>query len=130
MNIDKALAIGQSLKVPLTAENFSQDGSKAGDEVFVPLHHILQEKENRYGKVLGKIKAIPEMLEDGTFYLTEVDDKMRRKYQQIKLPESKGIAKKDISSMTAIERIENIDHQIASGEHFSGLYKLSIPKRV
>jgi hydroxymethylglutaryl-CoA synthase len=47
---------------------------------------IMQEKENRYGKVLGRIKILPEMLEDGTFYLTEVDDKMRRKYQQTKLP--------------------------------------------
>jgi hypothetical protein len=92
--------------------------------------HILQEKENRYGKILGRIKVLPEMLEDGTFYLTEVDDKMRRKYQQTKLPETKGIAKKDISSTTAMERIENLDQQIASDDHFSGLYKLTVAKRV
>src|SRR5258705_9285064 len=48
LSLDKALAIGQTLKVPLTAENFSQDGSKAADEVFVPIHHTIQEKEWLY----------------------------------------------------------------------------------
>jgi hypothetical protein len=45
LGLEKALAIGQVLKVPLTAENFSQDGSKAADEVFVPVHHTIQPKE-------------------------------------------------------------------------------------
>lgn len=47
VTMDK-LAIGQELKVPLTAHNFSQDGKKAADEVFVPLYHIVQEKEWMY----------------------------------------------------------------------------------
>jgi LysM repeat protein len=45
LSLDKALSIGQAVKVPLTAENFSQDGSKSADEVFVPVHHTIQEKE-------------------------------------------------------------------------------------
>ena len=42
------LAIGQELKVPLSAHNFSQDGKKGADEVFVPVYHIVQEKEWMY----------------------------------------------------------------------------------
>jgi LysM repeat protein len=47
VTMDK-LNIGQELKVPLTAHNFSQDGKKGADEVFVPVYHIVQEKEWMY----------------------------------------------------------------------------------
>jgi LysM repeat protein len=46
--IDKPLSVGQSLKIPLAASNFSQDGSKAADEVFVPVYYTVQEKEWMY----------------------------------------------------------------------------------
>lgn len=46
--LEQPLSIGQLLKIPLTATNFSQDGVKAGDEVFVPVKHIVQEKEWMY----------------------------------------------------------------------------------
>jgi LysM repeat protein len=42
------LNIGQQLKVPLKAGNFTQDGKKNADEVFVPVYHIVQEKEWMY----------------------------------------------------------------------------------
>lgn len=45
--MDKLL-VGQQLKVPLTAANFTQDGTKKADEVFVPVYHIVQEKEWMY----------------------------------------------------------------------------------
>jgi hypothetical protein len=48
LTMDKPLAIGQSIKVPLEAANFSQDGVKAADEVFVPVYHTVQEKEWMY----------------------------------------------------------------------------------
>jgi LysM repeat protein len=47
VTMDK-LNIGQQLKIPLTAQNFTQDGKKNGDEVFVPVYHIVQEKEWMY----------------------------------------------------------------------------------
>ena len=65
---------------------------------------ILQEKENRYGKAVGKVKLIPELLEDGSYYIVEVDDKMRRKYQQYRSREPTVISKKEISN-TAMQRI-------------------------
>ena len=46
-SMDKPLAIGQALKVPLTT-NLSVDGTKAADEVFVPLYYTVQEKEWLY----------------------------------------------------------------------------------
>ncbi|MBS1563292.1 MAG: LysM peptidoglycan-binding domain-containing protein [Bacteroidetes bacterium] len=48
LTMDKPLSIGQELKVPLTATNFSQNGAKAADEVFVPVYHTVQEKEWMY----------------------------------------------------------------------------------
>lgn len=45
--MDKPLSIGQSIKIPLTT-NVSYDGSKAADEVFVPLYHTVQDKEWLY----------------------------------------------------------------------------------
>ncbi|OQP51828.1 hypothetical protein A4H97_26865 [Niastella yeongjuensis] len=47
VTMDK-LSIGQELKVPLSVHNFSQDGKKDADEVFVPVYHIVQEKEWMY----------------------------------------------------------------------------------
>ncbi|HEY0677069.1 MAG TPA: LysM peptidoglycan-binding domain-containing protein [Chitinophagaceae bacterium] len=40
-----SLSIGQVLKIPLSAANFSQNGNKGGDEVLVPVYHVVQEKE-------------------------------------------------------------------------------------
>lgn len=48
LTIDKPLDIGQQLKIPLTATNFSQTGTKASDERLVPLYHTIQEKEWMY----------------------------------------------------------------------------------
>jgi len=47
-SIEKPLSVGQPLKIPLASSNFSQDGNKAADEVFVPVYHIVQEKEWMY----------------------------------------------------------------------------------
>ena len=63
LSLDKALAIGQALKVPLTAENFSQDGHKEADEVFVPVHHTIQEKEWLYRVSVNYNKVPVESLE-------------------------------------------------------------------
>ena len=46
--MDNGLQIGQQLKIPLTKANFSQDGNRADDEVFVPLYYTVKEKEWYY----------------------------------------------------------------------------------
>jgi LysM repeat protein len=43
-----SLVIGEELKVPLTAANFSQDGKKPAGESLVPVFHIVGEKEWLY----------------------------------------------------------------------------------
>jgi hypothetical protein len=43
--ITRPLSIGEHLKIPLTATNFSQNGQKAADETFVPVYHIIAAKE-------------------------------------------------------------------------------------
>jgi len=47
-SIEKPLAIGQLLRIPLTAGNFSQNEKKLPDETFIPLYHIVSEKEGMY----------------------------------------------------------------------------------
>lgn len=56
-SIDKGLAIGQSLKIPLTKANFLQSGQPEADEVLVPLYHIVREKEGLYriGQMYNKV---------------------------------------------------------------------------
>ena len=63
LSLDKALSIGQVLKVPLTPENFSQNGNKAADEVFIPVKHTLQEKEWLYRVSVNYNKVPIETLE-------------------------------------------------------------------
>ena len=48
MAMTQPLSIGQSLLVPLTPVNFSQNGQKAAGETLVPLHYVIQEKEWMY----------------------------------------------------------------------------------
>lgn len=48
VTLDKPLSIGERIKLPLTTTNFSQDGNKVEDEVFIPLYHMVQDKEWMY----------------------------------------------------------------------------------
>jgi LysM repeat protein len=61
-SIDKGLAIGQSLKIPLTTANFLQSGQPASDEVLIPLYHTVREKEGLYriGQLYNKVS--PEQI--------------------------------------------------------------------
>lgn len=61
--IDKPLSVGKQIKVPLTSSNFSQNGSKAADEVFVPLFHTVQPKEWMYRISVNHNKVPIETLE-------------------------------------------------------------------
>jgi LysM repeat protein len=47
LSIDQPLAIGQSLKIPLTS-NFSTDGQIASDESLIPIYHKVADKEWAY----------------------------------------------------------------------------------
>lgn len=62
-SIDKPLGIGQQVKVPLTTINFSQDGKKQADEVFVSVYHVIQEKEWMYRISVNYNKVPIENLE-------------------------------------------------------------------
>jgi len=45
LTMEMPLKIGQALKIPLTNNNFSQDGKKNADETFVPVFHTVQTNE-------------------------------------------------------------------------------------
>jgi LysM domain len=47
-SLSKSLEIGEQLKIPLTAENFSQNGGKSSGETLVPVYHTIQPKEWMY----------------------------------------------------------------------------------
>lgn len=46
LQLETPLSIGQTLKIPLTEQNFSADGNIAEDEVLVPLYYKAKPKEN------------------------------------------------------------------------------------
>jgi LysM repeat protein len=48
LQMDKGLSPGQVIRIPLAANNFSQDGTVAADEALVPVYHTVQEKEGLY----------------------------------------------------------------------------------
>lgn len=57
LGMEKALNIGQSLNIPLTADNFAQSGKPAADEAFVPVYHVVQGGEGLYriGQIYNKV---------------------------------------------------------------------------
>jgi LysM repeat protein len=48
MALEKGFSIGQSLKIPLKAENFIQTNSVAAEEAAVPVYHKVEPKETLY----------------------------------------------------------------------------------
>jgi LysM repeat protein len=61
-SLDKGLAIGQQIKIPLSVSNFAQSGQPGVDEVFVPLYHKVKEKEGLYRVSQIYDKVPPELL--------------------------------------------------------------------
>lgn len=62
-SINNPLEIGQTIKIPLTAANFTQDEKKAAGESLVPVYHIVQEKEWMYRISVNHNKVPIEKLE-------------------------------------------------------------------
>ncbi len=63
LSMDRPLEIAQVIRIPLNNTNFSQGDSKAPDEVFVPVYHIVGEKEWMYRIGLNHNKVPVEKLE-------------------------------------------------------------------
>ena len=60
---DKPLTVGKQIRIPLKSSNFTQDGAKGANEVFVPLFHIVQPKEWMYRISVNHNKVPIETLE-------------------------------------------------------------------
>lgn len=63
LSMDHPLSIGQSLKIPLQDVNFSQGSGKENDEVYVPVYHIVQDREWMYRISVNYNKVPIERLE-------------------------------------------------------------------
>lgn len=48
LKFENGLEIGQTLKIPLTATNFTQAGKETEGEVFIAVYHLVQPKESLY----------------------------------------------------------------------------------
>lgn len=62
LSFDKGLSVGQAIKIPLTAANFSQNGSASSEEVLVPVYYTVGEKEGLYRISLNHNKVPVENL--------------------------------------------------------------------
>ena len=84
------------------------------------------EREKNFGTYKGPIKLNEALLDDNVFYLTDIDEKWRRKYD-IKNPSTIGINRRDISSMM---RLENLNKSMENEPGFNKFYKLSVNDRI
>ncbi len=48
LQFENGLSVGQTIRIPLNENNFSQSAFAAQNEVFVPVHHSVQPKEGLY----------------------------------------------------------------------------------
>lgn len=48
LQFENGLSVGQTIKIPLNKNNFSQSGTAARNEVLVPVHHSVEPKEGLY----------------------------------------------------------------------------------
>ena len=48
LTFEKGLSLGQTIKIPLTPNNFTQGEAPRDNEVLVPVYHIMQPKEGLY----------------------------------------------------------------------------------
>lgn len=46
--LESGLSLGQTIKIPLNASNFAQQGNATADETFVPLYYKIRDKEGLY----------------------------------------------------------------------------------
>jgi LysM repeat protein len=48
LDFSKGLSLGQTIKIPLTQDNFTQVGSAKTDEAVIPVYHVVEAKEGLY----------------------------------------------------------------------------------
>ncbi|MEP6594729.1 MAG: LysM peptidoglycan-binding domain-containing protein [Ginsengibacter sp.] len=48
LDFEKGLSLGQTIKIPLTQNNFIQNGGAKSDETLIPVYHIVAAKEGLY----------------------------------------------------------------------------------
>lgn len=48
LQLEAGLSLGQVIKVPLSSTNFFQSGNAEADETFVPVYHVVKDKEGLY----------------------------------------------------------------------------------
>lgn len=87
---------------------------------------LMLQKQKNYGVFRGQIKMDEKLLDDNVYYLSQIDEKWRRKYL-IKNQSPIDINKKSISSML---RLQNLNKTISADSSFSKFYKLSVGERL
>ncbi|MBO9632396.1 MAG: LysM peptidoglycan-binding domain-containing protein [Chitinophagaceae bacterium] len=110
--LEKPLAIGQVLKIPLTDMNYSLDGSKASDEVLVPVHYVVADKEWMYRISIGHNKVPIANLEK---WNNVTNDQLRAGmklivgYLKVKTGQSPLVAMATNKPVTSAEPVAKVD---------------------
>lgn len=61
LEFDKGLSLGQDIKIPLSRNNFTQDGTLQAGEALIPVYHIVEAKEGLY-RVSANYNKVPLQL--------------------------------------------------------------------
>jgi LysM repeat protein len=62
LDLEKGLTLGQTIKIPLSANNFIQEGTAKNTEVLLPVYHIVEAKEGLYRVSINYNKVPLEQL--------------------------------------------------------------------
>ncbi len=122
LKVDKPLEIGQSVNIPLTAANFSQNGAKGAGEVLVPVYHIVQEKEWMYRISVNHNKVPIEKLEKwNSIKRDEAKAGMKLIVGYLKVKEANAsLAAKSSEEKTAVKKTD---------EEEKAIVKTDVPKK-
>lgn len=62
LDFEKGLSLGTTIKIPLTQNNFTQDGTSKNNEALLPVYHIVEAKEGLYRVSVNYNKVSLEQL--------------------------------------------------------------------
>ncbi|MBC8033701.1 MAG: LysM peptidoglycan-binding domain-containing protein [Chitinophagaceae bacterium] len=107
--IDKPLAIGQLIRIPLSASNFAQSPSKAADELYVPVFHVVQDKEWMYRLSVNYKTPVENLEKWNNITKDQVKPGIKMIVGYLKVKGQSSLASRGSSTM------KNIPADIASG---------------
>ncbi len=133
--LEKGLAVGQTLKIPLNTLNYDVSGSAANDEVLIPVYHVVSKNEtlfrigNNHSTPLESIrqwnKLTADKIEVGN---TLMVGHLRAKKEQAAAFKSAVERQKATAPTSTKAETQQLDKTVDSAEKSSATTKVFVPE--